>query len=94
MFVAVIYPHAGGRFLHRVNGKSDRIKARTTCTSELSPFISEYKGSQNQVYRYLKQYRAQRTILEVNTPDSNFFFYSLHIIQCTVGQEVPVCPIS
>jgi len=50
------YPHSAGRFSHRVNSKSDKIRARTTCTSELSPFISEYKGSQNQEYRYPKQY--------------------------------------
>ena len=41
------------------NSKSDRIRARTTCTSELSPST---KGSQNQEYRYLKQYILVPTV--------------------------------
>ena len=33
-------------FLTQSQWQNDRIRARTVCTSELSPFISEYRGSQ------------------------------------------------
>ena len=82
-----------GRFSHRVNYKSDRISARTTCTSELSPFISEYKGSQNQEYRYLKQYILVSIVCYNNcsivtgcyiTP---LFKKSVHTLQVSISES-------
>jgi len=51
--------HGLSCFLHRVNSKNERIRARTVYTSELGPFISEHREDhKNQAfrYRYLKQY--------------------------------------